>query len=141
MKKQTLSEEFRRMQKLAGINEINISVFHNELFADFGSKENNIGLMFARTMSETLHLLDFTTTKVEKLTIDSLFSGEGMNDVQDGNDFYAGPEESLRFFQQLNNTFIISHNIDGDKESFKITKTGLDSFTAEKIENKKNKYL
>ena len=107
-----------------------------KLFADFKAESNDdsMEVKFARSMSETLHLLDYIygKTNVENLTINDLFTEGDMNSIQDGDEFYAGPGESLRFFQTLPEEFIIINNIDGDKESFKITKTGKNSFNAEK---------
>ena len=52
---------------------------------------------------------------------------------EDGDDVYAGPIESLRFFQTLPNEFVVTNNMNDVDESFKIIKTGDDSFTAEEI--------
>jgi hypothetical protein len=117
--------------------EISKVLKENELFANFKEDSNNeLSDRFARTMSETLHLLNYfygDKEIYEDISIDDLFSEEGMDDVKDGDDTYAGPKESLKYFQSLPNTFIISNNIGGEKESFKITKSGSNTFNVKPI--------
>ena len=109
--------------------EIQSLLKEEQLFADFGGSDNSLETRFARTMSEELHSFGPSPN----MTISGLFSDGEMRDVQDGDDFYAGPTESLEIFNSLPEQFIITNNIDGDKESFKVTKTGDDSFSAEQL--------
>ena len=120
--KQPLNEEFRRMQKLAGlINESQLS--ETKLFADFSlesESDNSLESRFARSISEVAREYDY----IDNIDIPGYF------DVyEDGDDFYAGPTEALKLFQVLPNEFVVTNNMDDVDESFEITKTGPDSFT------------
>lgn len=92
-----------------------------KLFADFSvkSNDNNIESRFARSISEIAREYDY----MGKIDIPEYF-----DEYQDGDDFYAGPTESLKFFQTLPDEFIVTNNIDDVDESFKIIKTGPNSF-------------
>jgi hypothetical protein len=118
---------------------VNIS---KTLFADFnaGSNDNSINSRFARTISELLNFEYSQNTLQGTYTIDSIFNEEGMDDVKDGDEFFAGPTESLAFFQKLPPyyKFIVTHNINGDNESFEVTKIGSNSFNAKEIYSKLN---
>tara|TARA_Y100000034_G_C6713147_1_gene315132 strand:- start:350 stop:724 length:375 start_codon:yes stop_codon:yes gene_type:complete len=111
--------------------EISKVLKEEQLFADFSfdGSDNSLETRFARTMSEELHSFGPSPN----MTISGLFSDGEMRDVQDGDDFYAGPTESLEIFNSLPEQFIITNNINRDKESFKVTKTGDDSFSAEQL--------
>ncbi len=129
--KQIIKEEIHKI-----FSEIRIEKpGYKELFADYtvDNTDTSIKSRFARTMSETLNILDLGPGESYKLEITSLFSEEGMNQIQDGDEFYAGPQESLEFFKKLPKTFLITHNMNEDNESFEITKTGEDSFVAKSI--------
>ena len=134
-----LIQEASRMQKLAGLLVENEGQEENipEIRAVFanGDKDNSPKSRFAKSMSETLHLLDYFygKTEVDGLTIDDLFSEEGMNDVKEGDDFYAGPAECLSIFKSMPQKFTIVFNMDGADERYLITKTGDDSFDAKEI--------
>lgn len=120
-----------------------------ELMADYRFEsryDKSLKSRFARTISETLHLLDYYEEtnlaippgdsrypNADNITINSLFSEGEMDIIEDGDDFYAGPIESLTFFQSLPSEFYVTNNMDGDKESFKVTKTGDDSFSTEQL--------
>ena len=106
---------------------------YRELYADFSkeSKDNSLASRFARSMSEALELL-YDYEENNELTINDLFSEE-MEEIQDGDKFYAGPGESLEFFKTLPKTFSITNNMDEDDKSFEITKTGEDSFSVKLI--------
>ena len=98
-----------------------------KLFADFSMEsesDNSIKSRFARSMSEVAR---------EYEHMDNIEISRFFDEYADGDDFYAGPTEALRFFQTLPNEFVVTNNIDGVDESFMITKTGDDSFTAEEI--------
>ena len=129
--KQPLNEEFRRMQKLAGlINESQSN--ETELFADysFNITDSSIKTKLARNLSEEIYALE-----IEEGTIDSLFSGEMEQYAEGNDDFYANREEALQAFTKLPDTFTITNNIDGDEEMHKaiITKTGPESWKAKVI--------
>ena len=118
--------EIKRMQQLAGLlkeNQLN----ETKLFADFSiesESDNSIESRFARSISEVVRVHE----DVDNIEISRVF-----DEYEDGDDFYAGPTESLEFFQTLPNEFIVTDNMNDVEESFKITKTGEDSFTAEEI--------
>ena len=117
--------EIKRMQQLAGLlkeNQLN----ETKLFADFSaeSDDSSIKSRFARSISEVVRVHE----DVDNIEISRVF-----DEYEDGDDFYAGPTESLEFFQTLPNEFIVTDNMNDVEESFKITKTGEDSFTAEEI--------
>jgi hypothetical protein len=98
-----------------------------KLFADFSvesESDNSIKSRFARSMSEVAREYDY----LDNISIPDFF-----DEYEDGDDFYAGPTESLRFFQTLPDGFIVTNNMNDVEESFKIIKTGDDSFTAEEI--------
>ena len=112
--------------------EISKILKENKLWADFrsGSTHNSDESRFARTMSELLSAFRPSSN----ITLDELFDDGEMRDVQDGDPFYAGPTESLRIFRSLPEHFIVSNNIQGSYiESYKITKTGPNSFSAEEL--------
>jgi hypothetical protein len=93
-----------------------------KLFADFSDSlipKTRLKTRFARSISEIVR------------EYDSIDISEHFDEYEDGDDFYAGPIEALKFFQTLPNEFIVTNNIDDVKESFKITKTGLNTFTSE----------
>jgi len=97
-----------------------------QLFADFkGGSDNSLKTRFARTMSDELHSFGPSSN----MTISGLFSDGEMRNVQDGDDFYAGPTESLEIFNSLPEQFIITNNIDNE-ETFYITKNGGENFSA-----------
>ena len=118
--------EIRRMQQLAGIikeSQLN----ETKLFADFSiesESDNSIESRFARSISEIAREYEY----MDNIDIPGYF-----DEYKDGDSFYAGPVESLEVFKALPNEFVVTNNIDGVDESFKITKTGPDSFTAEEI--------
>jgi hypothetical protein len=118
--------EIRRMQQLAGlITESQLN--ETKLFADFSiesESDNSIESRFARSISEVAREYDH----LDNIEIPRFF-----DEYEDGDDFYAGPTEALRFFQTLPEEFIVTNNMNDVDESFKITKTGDDSFTAEEI--------
>jgi len=118
--------EAKRMQQLAGIiNESQLN--ETKLFADFRDSiipKTSLKSRFARSISEIAREYEH----MDNIEIPNFF-----DEYEDGDDFYAGPIESLRFFQTLPNEFIVTNNMDDVDESFKITKTGEDSFTAEEI--------
>ena len=124
--KQPLHEEFCRMQKLAGlINESQLS--ETKLFADFSlesESDNSLESRFARSISEVAREYDY----IDNIDIPGYF------DVyEDGDNFYAGPTESSKFFQTLPDKFVVTNNMNDVDESFEITKTGPDSFIAKEI--------
>ena len=111
--------EIKRMQQLAGIIKEN-QLSEAKLFANFSTdSDSSLKSRFARSISEIAR---------EYEDMDSIDISGYFDEYQDGDDFYAGPTEALEFFQTLPNKFTVINNIDGDKESFKITKTGSDSF-------------
>ena len=112
--------EIKRMQQLAGLlkeNQLN----ETKLFANFSaeSDDSSIKSRFARSISEIAREYDY---------MDNIDISEYFNEYQDGDNFYAGPTESLEFFQTLPDEFIVTNNIDDVDESFKIIKTGPNSF-------------
>ena len=129
-----MANEFKRMQKLAGIiteSEYRESSLNEEksLYADFDGGKDDIESRFARSISEVADLY----RDVSSISIPNFF-----DEYEDGDDFYAGPKESLRFFKKLPNEFIVTSNLkelslDEPERSFKITKTGPDSFKAEEV--------
>tara|TARA_R100000030_G_C3188772_1_gene107804 strand:+ start:101 stop:616 length:516 start_codon:yes stop_codon:yes gene_type:complete len=102
------------------------------IFANFrsGVGEGSLKEKFARTMSETLHLWDYWNLGERSIKISELFDEGEMESIRGGDPegFYAGEEESLRVFKSLPSEFYVSNNIEGE-ETFKIIKTGEDSFT------------
>jgi hypothetical protein len=118
--------EIKRMQQLAGlITESQLN--ETKLFADFSvesESDTSIKSRFARSMSEVAREYDH----LDNIEIPRFF-----DEYEDGDDFYAGPTEALRFFQTLPEEFIVTNNMNDVDESFKITKTGDNSFTAEEI--------
>jgi len=123
--KQQLNE-IKRMQQLAGILEESQLNENKSLFADFRaeSDDNSIESRFARSISEIAR----EYTYMDNIDIPGYFDEYG-----DGDDVYAGPTEALNFFQTLPDEFTVTNNIDGIDESFKVIKTGSDSFIAEEI--------
>ncbi len=106
-----------------------------KIIADFGfNSKNTAENKFGRTMSEMLHLMEYHhgATKVDDLTLDELFEGE-LEDITDNDEFYAGPETVKFIFKHLPKKFIIENNIDGNPESFLITKTEENTFSAKLI--------
>jgi hypothetical protein len=96
-----------------------------KLFADFSlDSDDSIESRFARSISEIAREYEH----MDNIEIPNFF-----DEYEDGDDVYAGPIESLRFFQTLPNEFVVTNNMNNVDESFKITKTGDDSFTAEEI--------
>ena len=101
-------------------------LFTKKLFADFRDSlipriGTRLKTRFARSISEVAREYEH----IEDIDILEFF------DVyEDGDDCYAGPIEASKFFQTLPNEFIITNNMNGIDESFKITKTGLNTFTA-----------
>jgi hypothetical protein len=96
-----------------------------KLFADFSlDSDNSIESRFARSISEIAREYEH----MDNIDIPGYF-----DEYEEGDDVYAGPTESLKFFQTLPDEFIVTNNIDDVEESFKIIKTGDDSFTAEEI--------
>ena len=146
MKKQFIIEA-QRLQKLAGITEAKItpqSLVNSDLFADFSGNSSRRRPVdrFARTIAELLEILSENrdlnkNPEFTDVHIDDVFGYEGMDDIEDGNEFYAGPNESLEIFQSLPKSFKVSHNIDSDNNimSWEITKTGFGSFNANAILN------
>ena len=158
MAKQPLNEEFRRMQKLAGlINESQLS--ETKLFADFNEKEL-IYQQLEDLQDELMYETDPERKKEIEAKIEALESYDSLEsrfarsiseiareydyidnidipgyfDVyEDGDDFYAGPTEALKLFQVLPNKFVVTNNMNDVDESFEITKTGPDSFIAKEI--------
>jgi hypothetical protein len=118
--------EIKRMQQLAGlITESQLN--ETKLFADFSiesESDTSLKSRFARSISEIAREYDH----LDNIEIPRFF-----DEYEDGDDFYAGPIESLRFFQTLPEEFVVTNNMNDIDESFKITKTGDDSFTAEEI--------
>jgi len=98
-----------------------------KLFADFGMEsesDDSIESRFARSMSEVAREYDY----MDNIDIPGFF-----DEYEDGDTFYAGPAEALKFFQTLPDEFVVTNNMNNVDESFKITKTGSDTFTAEEI--------
>ena len=127
-------KEAQRLQKLAGITEAKVvpsSYNYSKLFADFSANDSKTDIInrFARTLAELLRITSEYMTPNENneftdLHIDEVFSYGGMDDIEDGDEFYAGPNESLKTFQSLPKTFTVSNNMNDDIESWQITKTG-----------------
>jgi hypothetical protein len=95
-----------------------------QLFADFSDSlipKTKLKTRFARTISEVVR---------EYEHMNNIDISEFFDEYEDGDDCYAGPIEASKFFQTLPNEFIVTNNMNGIKESFKITKTGLNIFTA-----------
>jgi hypothetical protein len=98
-----------------------------KLFADFSvesESDNSIKSRFARSMSEVAREYDH----LDNIEIPRFF-----DEYENGDTFYAGPTESLRFFQTLPKEFVVTNNMNNVDESFMITKTGDDSFIAKEI--------
>ena len=97
-----------------------------KLFANFGSysDDNTLESRFARSISEVAR---------EYEHMDNIEIPEFFDEYEDGDDFYAGPTEALDFFQSLPDEFVVTNNMNDVNESFKITKTGPDSFIAKEI--------
>lgn len=98
-----------------------------KLFADFSDSimpKRSIESRFARSMSEVAREYDY---------LDSISLPDFFDEYEDGDDFYAGPVESLEFFKALPNEFVVTNNMNDIDESFMITKTGDDSFIAKEI--------
>jgi len=96
-----------------------------KLFADFSmDSDSDIESRFARSISEVAREYDH---------LDNIEISRFFDEYEDGDDVYAGPMESLRFFQTLPEEFIVTNNMNNVDESFMITKTGNNSFIAEEI--------
>ena len=107
-----------------------------KIIADYSwDGDNNITNKFGRTMSEMLHLMEYHygVTEMDDLTLENLFEEE-MTDITDDDGFYAGPETVEFMFECLPNEFIVENNIDGEPESFLVTKTGTNTFSAKLID-------
>jgi hypothetical protein len=118
--------EVKRMQQLAGI--ISESQLNEvKLFADFSDNlmpKTSLDVRFARSISEIAREYEH----MDNIDIPGYF-----DEYKDGDSFYAGPVESLEVFKALPNEFVVTNNMNDVDESFKITKTGEDSFIAEEI--------
>ena len=103
------------------------SYSETKLFADFSlesESDNSLESRFARSISEVAREYDY----IDNIDIPGYF------DVyEDGDNFYAGPTESSKFFQTLPDKFVVTNNMNDVDESFEITKTGPDSFIAKEI--------
>ena len=112
-------------KELGILNESQLN--ETKLFADFSvesESDTSLKSRFARSISEIAREYDH----LDNIEIPRFF-----DEYEDGDDFYAGPTEALRFFQTLPEEFVVTNNLNDVEESFKITKTGDDSFTAEEI--------
>ncbi len=143
-KKQQLSEQFLRMQKLAGIKptliseNVEVTPPNNIILkADFNweNTDKSLKSKFARTIANLIYELDKGGSK--NFTIKDAFSP----DIYDGNDedLFIDIDGALKYFQKLPENFIIDSNIEGDESitgysmKYQITKTGNDTFTAKDI--------
>ena len=102
-----------------------------KLFADFsvGGGIKTPEDKFARTAVEAIRL-----NPNGEFSIEDLFGAE-MAQYRDGDDFYAGFEESMDVFQSLHDNFIISANIDNEVEKYNVIKTGVDTFKSSPIDD------
>ena len=138
-------KEAQRLQKLAGITEAKVvpsSYNYSKLFADFSADNPKTDIInrFARTIAELLRITSEYRNPNENNEFTNIHIGEvfgygGMDDIEDGDNFYTGPNESLKTFQSLPKTFTVNNNMDDPTESWKITKIGPSSFNAERIFN------